>query len=343
MVQRAVVEEEEKIKDTHEIATADRAKKVAVTAAEQEAQEALVKEIKQAEAGRDAARFQAEEQVISAQAQRDAAEKETAAKKMLAEGITAEEAAMGLAEATVIEKKAVAEAHGIEAKADAIEKKGTAEANVLERTAVAEAKGQEAKAVAIEKQGVAEAGVIEQKQLAEATGITEKAKAMKILNEAGQGHEEFKLRLAKEKDVEIAAIQAQQDIASSQAEIVSRALQSAHIDIVGGEAEFFDKITTSIAAGKTIDRFVGNSQVLTDVKNTFFNGDPDYFTNRIGELASKFEFGSEDVKNLSIAALIAKMMGMTDDEGLLKELQNVLGNVRVAGLSDNPVSTLKLK
>ena len=49
MVQRAVVEEEERIKDTHEIATAERAKTVAVTAAEQEAQESLVKQIKASE------------------------------------------------------------------------------------------------------------------------------------------------------------------------------------------------------------------------------------------------------------------------------------------------------
>ena len=77
----------------------------------------LVKEIKAAEAARDAARFTAEETVVMAQANRDAAERDTAAKKLLAEGMTAEEAALGLAEATVIEKKAVAEARGTEAKA----------------------------------------------------------------------------------------------------------------------------------------------------------------------------------------------------------------------------------
>ena len=226
LVERAVVEEQEKIRDTHEFATAERAKRVAVTAAEQEAQEALVKEIKKAEAGRDATRFTAEQQVISADALRDAAERETAAKKMLAEGVAAEEAALGVAEANVIEKKAIAEARGMEAKADAVEKHGTAEATVLERKAVAEAKGMEAKAQAIEKTGTAEATVIEQKEVAHATGITEKAKAMKIFNEAGKEHEEFKLRLHKEKDVELAAILAQQEIAQQQAGIVGKALES---------------------------------------------------------------------------------------------------------------------
>jgi len=354
MVQRAVVEEEEKIKDTHELATARRAKDVAITAAEQEAQEALVKEIKKAEAGRDAAKFTAEEEVISAEARRAAAEKDTAAKKMLAEGIAAEEAALGVAEANVIEKKAVAEARGMEAKADAVEKHGTAEATVLERKAVAEAKGMEAKAEAIEKTGTAEATVIERKhlaeatgiekrQLAEATGINEKAKAMKVFNEAGKEHEEFKLRLQKEKDVEIAAIEAQQEIAQQQAGIVGKALESARIDIVGGESEFFDKITSAIASGKTIDRWVGNSQVLGDIKSTFFNGQPDYFFGKVREMAGQLKIGSEDIKNLSIAALIAKMMGMTEDEGILKQLKEMLGVAHAVGLSDSPAANLKLK
>ena len=314
MVQRAVVEEQEKIKDTHEFATVDRAKQVAITTAEQQAQEALVKEIKAAEAARDAERFSAERVVIAAEAHREASEKEAAAKKVLAEGITAEEAALG-----------------------------TAEANVIERKAIAEARGQEAKAVAIEKQGTAEANVIQQKQTAEAIGITEKAKAMKLYHESGQSHEEFKLRLAKDKDIELAAIQAQRDIAEQQADIVGNALKSARIDIVGGETEFFDRITNAIASGKTVDRWVGNSQVLRDVKNTFFNGDPSHFQERLQEFMGLFNLGSEDIKNLSIAGLIAKLMGLTDSKAVKDELQKMLGTLQAAGLSDSPVSALKLK
>jgi len=343
MVERAVVEEEEKIKDTHEIATAERAKKVAITAAEHEAQEALVKEIQAAEAGRDATKFDAEKQVIAAQAARDAAEKEAAAKKLLAEGITAEESALGFAEANVIEKKAVAEARGTEAKADALEKHGTAEANVLQKKAVAEARGQEAKAVAIEKEGTAEASVMQQKFQAEATGIADKAKSMKLYHEAGQSHEEFKLRLAKDKDVELAAIHAQQEIAMQQAGIVSKALESARIDIVGGESEFFDKITSAIASGKTVDRWVDNSRVLGDIKSTFFNGDPDYFMEKIRQFVGHFNLGSEDLKNLSIAALIAKMMGMTADKTILEELEKILGMARAAGMSEKPAAVLQEK
>jgi len=343
MVQRAVVEEEERIKDTHEVATAERAKTVAVTDAEREAQEALVKEIKAAEAARDATRYKAEEQVLAAQADRDAAEKIAAAKKLMAEGVTAEEAAMGLAEATVIEKKAVAEAHGIEAKAEANEKEGFAEAAVLQRKGEAEAKGREAMGTAIERVGGAEANVLEQKFAAEANGITEKAKAMKIFNEAGKDHEEYKLQLEKDKQVELAAIQAQRDIAEQQADIIGNALKSAHIDIVGGETEFFDKITTAITSGKAIDRWVGNSDVLSDVKNTFFNGDSEYFVGQMQDFVSQFNLGSEDIKNLSIAALIAKMTGMATDEAIRGQLNKLLETAQAAGLADSPAAALKLK
>ncbi len=132
---------------------------------------------------------------------------------MLAEAEAATKAAPGLAEATVQEAKAVS-----------LEKEGLAEATVLEKKAVAEAKGIEAKAAAIEKQGLAEANVDLEKYRSEAIGITEKAEAMKQLDSVGKEHEEFKLKLDKEKHVEIAAIDAQRGIAESQAGVVGDAL-----------------------------------------------------------------------------------------------------------------------
>ena len=62
---------------------------------------------------------------------------------------------------------------------------------MLERKAVAEAKGIEVKATANEKQGMAEAAVALDKYHSEATGITEKADAMKKLDSVGKDHEEF--------------------------------------------------------------------------------------------------------------------------------------------------------
>jgi hypothetical protein len=250
---------------------------------------------------------------------------------MLAEAIQAETAASGLAEVQVQL-----------ARADATERVGAAEASVIERKAVAEAKGLEAKAAAVEKQGTAEANVLRLKYSSEATGIEEKANAMKLFDGVGKEHEEFKLRLNKDRDIEIAAIGAQREIAESQSKIISEALKNARIDIVGGETTFFDKIVDAVKSGKAVDRFVHNSQTLTDVKNTFFNGNPDYFRDKLTQMVSQFNLSVEDIKDLSIAALIGKMMGLPGNEETHAELRRLLGFVTASGMSDQNVGNLKL-
>lgn len=331
-VERSVVEEQQRIKDTEEFATADRAKKVAITAAEQAAEEALVKEIKAAEAQKQAASFEAERVVIEAEAQRNAAEKETAAKKLLAEGRQAEVAADGLAEAQVQA-----------ARAESLEKEGTAEANVTKKKLVAEADGQKARAEAIEKEGMAEATVLEQKYYADAKGIEQKAEAMKLFDGVGREHEEFKLRLNKEKEIEIAAINAQTQIAQEQSEIVGAALGNARIDIVGGETEFFDKIVGSIQAGKAVDRYVHNSEVITDVKQTFFAGDADGdFRENLLNFTSQFGITLEDVKDMTVSAVLAKMLMESDNDNTTSGLKRMQKYFKNAGLMDKKVATLGL-
>lgn len=302
MVERAVVEEQEKIKDTEQFAGADRTKQVAITAAEQKAEENLVVEVKAAEAKKKSAELTAQQVVIEADAQRDAAEREMQATKMLAEAKTADSAAVGLGEAQVEE-----------AKADAMQKTGTAEAEVSLL-----------------------------KYQSEAKGITDKAEAMKLFDDVGKDHEEFKLRLNKDKDIEIAAIGAQTDIAEAQSRLVGEALKSARIDIVGGESEFFDKIVDSVKGGKAVDRFVNNSETVMDVKNTFFNGNPEYFRDKVQQLVTEFNLSTDDVKDLSIAALIAKMIGMANSDQSRSQLSWLDQMASSLGMSDERVSTLKL-
>ena len=353
MVERGVVEEQENIKNTQEIMTADRAKTVAVTMAEKDAQEALVIQVKAAEAEKQSAEFGAQQVVIEADAQRDAAEREMQATKMLAEAKTADQAAEGLAEAQVtmakadaLEKEGSAEASVIQRKGEAeavvIDQTGSAEATIVQKKAVAEAKGDEAMAVATEKVGTAEASVMGLKFNAEATGIKEKAESMKLFHAAGKEHEEFKLQLNKDKDIEIAAIDAQQNIAEAQAEIVGEALKNSTIDIVGGETTFFDKIVDSIKAGKSVDRFVGNSDVLTDVKNTFFNGDNEYFAAQLRQFTGQFGVSFEDVKDLSVAALVGRLITMADNEDDKSRLEDLLRVFRGAGVASQKVASLGL-
>ena len=299
-VEREVVEEQEKIKNTEAFMGADRQKQVAVTLAEKTAEEALVMQVKAAEASKTAAELHADEVVVEAEGMRASAEKETEATKMLAEAKAADHAAIGLAEAEVMH-----------AKADATEKTGTAEAQVLQL-----------------------------KFSAEATGIQEKAEAMKLFDSVGREHEEFKLQLNKEKEIEIAAIQTQQYIAEAQAGIVGEALKTARIDIVGGESTFFDQIVSSVKAGKAVDRFVHNSETVTDVKQTFFNGDPEYFRNKLTQFASQFNMNFDDVKDLSVTALIGKMLTMADTDESRSELSRMLESVTGSTLGTQKIASI---
>lgn len=300
IVERAVVEEQERIKDTEAFALADRKKKVEVTGAEMAAEQAMVREVKAAEASCKASELLANQMRIEAEAERDRAEKKAAGTKMLAEAASAEHAAVGLADAHVLE----------------------------------------AKATATEKQGMAEAKVLKERYLSEAQGITEKAAAMKELDGVGRDHEEFKLRLDKDKQIEIAAIQAQQSIAGQQAMVLGEALKSAKIDIVGGDGDFFDQIASAVKGGKAIDRFIDNSHVATDIKNTFFTGNPDHFKERLAGLIDQFSLSSGDLKDLSVAALIAQLLSSSNSESIRGQLVNLLGLAGTLNLADQPVGKL---
>lgn len=299
MVERNVVEEEEKIKDTREFAGAERRKKVAVTQADAEAEQARVLEVKAAQASKQAAELKAEEAVIEADANRKASERNAEAKKLLADALIVEQAVEGMAEVHVME----------------------------------------AKAKAVQEYGQAEASVMQQKYHAEAAGITEKAEAMKLLDGVGKDHEEFKLRLNKDRDIELAEIDMSRDVAAEQAKVLGEAVKSARIDIVGGDHMFFDRLINSITRGKQVDRTVHNSQVLTNLSDSFFNGDGAETREQICKFVTQFGMSTEDLKNLTISALLVQLASAAGDEhkGLLSKLTQV---VNARGLGDKPASIL---
>lgn len=335
-IERTVVEEQERMEDIKAQAGAERSKKVAVTLAEKDAEEALVKEIKAAEAKKQAAEHLAKQMMIDAQAQESSAVHKAEAKKTLAEAQAAEAAALGMAEAQVMEAKAAAR-----------EKQGDSEASVIEAQAEAEAKGIRMKGIAKaeteEKLGLAEAKVMTEKFTADADGIQKKAEAMKVLDGVSKEHEEFKLELEKEKEIELARIHIQQEIARAQAEVISEALKAAKIDIVGGETMFFDKIVGAITNGKSADRLISNSQVLGEVKDTFFSSEVGSgFRDKIREFVHQFGVTSEELRNLTVSALLLKMMDKADDgesKSILSQLKSLTDTL---GISNNKAASLGL-
>ncbi|WBL20914.1 flotillin family protein [Zunongwangia sp. HRR-M8] len=333
MLEKGVVEEQENMKDIQAFKTADREKQVKVTIAEANAQEDLIKTIKAAEAQKEAAKQKAEEINIEAQAHKEASEKEAEARKTIAEAKAKEEATIGLSEAEVMH-----------AKADASERQGLMEALIIEKKAKAEAAGMEAKAEASRKEGKAAADVIRDKALADAAGIEEKAAAMKKLDGVGKEHEEFKLKLDKELQVDLAHINIQKDIADAQAHVISDALKAAKIDIVGGETMFFDQIIGQITRGKGFDRLVQNSSNIQDLKDSILGSDDikGNLLTKVREFSEKYGISSEDIKNLTIANLIMELKGRSNDQNEQTMLGNLFNLAKGLGLSDKRVSTLKV-
>ena len=306
---------------------------------QQKAEAAQIEERTKALAEKEAADHNAETIQVTADAESKASEKRRHAMEQEAEGTAAMQAAPAMAEARGVE--AMAQAKKVDAEAE--EAQGLAEATVIAKTGEATglAKSAEGKGEgeAIQAVKLAEAEGTEKMGLAQAVSKTEMAKAIEKFNKASQDHEEFRLQLDKDKAVDLAGIDVQKDIAEAQARVVGEALKSANIDIVGGENDFFEKIVQSVAQGKSVDRLVNNSQAITDVKNTFFNGDPDYFKTQLRGWIDDLGISSADVQNLTTSALLTKLMTKADDSGLKSIIRQAQAAVKDSGIGDITAGT----
>ena len=259
-VDKTVAVEEENIKDVRAISGANRDREALKIKADADATTTMVKLVKAAEASEEAAKHAARQKTITADAELDTADKLARAKIRLAEGAQAEAAAEGLAKARVKEADAVA-----------TEKLGLVEARVSLEKMRSEAAGEEQKGLAgvkvrdadnavITARGIAEASNVREKLLAEAAGIAEKAVSMKALDEASREHEEFRLKLDKEKIIELETIHAKRDMAAASAQILAQAFTNAKFNIVGGDGAFFDRFVKAVSVGQSIDGVMDSSE-----------------------------------------------------------------------------------
>ncbi|CAL9305152.1 MULTISPECIES: hypothetical protein [Streptomyces] len=316
-VDRTVAEQEESIKKLRAVEEAERQRQAVIIAAEAEAQEKLVKDIKAAEAAEQAATHRASEELTLAEARLKTADLDARARLRLAEGIQAEAAAEGLAAVQVRDKEA-----------DVIEKAGRAEAVATEARLRAEAEGAQA-------QALAEAAAIGEKLKAEAEGLTQKAAAMAALDDASRGHEEYRLRVQADKEIRLAGLDVQRQVAEAQAAVLATGLESADISIVGGESVFFDRLMSSIALGKGVDGFVQHSETAQALARPWLDGTSS-FTDDLGRVLGSVS--TADVRNLTVSALLLKLMKTGGaDSGQLQQLLDRAGEL---GLADKPLTAL---
>ena len=338
-VDRTVAEQEESIKKLRAVEEAERFRQTLVIQAEAEAQEKLVKDIKGAEAAEQAAAHKAREALTLAESRQQAAELDANAKIRLAEATKAEAAAAGLAAVQVREAEADAIEKGGLAEAVAEREKGLAAALVAKEKGLAEAaiareKGL-AEATAAKEKGLAEAESLREKLKGEAVGLTDKAAAMAALDDATRQHEEYRLRLEAQKEIQLANIDVQRQIAEAQASVLATGLEQANIDIVGGDTVFFDRLMGSIALGKGVDGFVQHSEVAGKLTQPWLDGSASFSDDLARVLGS---VDSADIRNLTISALLMKMIkGGGPDAAKLGEL---LGSARQLGIADTPLAQL---
>lgn len=353
IVERTVAEQEEAIKEVRLVSEADREKKATIIGAEAQAEQKMVIEVKAAEAIERSAKHKAAEQLTLAEAQLQTAEKQAEAKKREAEGIEALAAAPGLAQAQVLlanadakekdgivaakikqldaeasAKVAVVQADTLrlkmEAEATGKAKLGTAEADALRQKLLAEAEGNEkigladvsiksADADVIAKRGEAEARAVEARFQAEAHGLQEKFEAMKVMNDETRSHEEFRLRLNNAHIETLKAIEANTILGKEQAEVLGKALSNAKLEIVGGDGAYFERFVNALGFGKSIDAAMGKSQTLQTVFKDNLNGSRDS-VNDLKELLAGFGGASNEIANLSVAALLGQVVKNGNDE-----------------------------
>lgn len=319
-VDRTVAEQEESIKKLRAVEEAERQRQAVIIAAEAEAQEKLVKDIKAAEAAEQAATHRASEELTLAEARLKTADLDARAKLRLAEGVQAEAAAEGLAAVQVRDKEA-----------DVIEKAGRAQAEATQARMRAEAEGTRAQALA-QAEGIGE------KLKAEAAGLTEKAAAMAALDDASRAHEEYRLRLEAEKDIRLAGLDVQRQVAEAQATVLATGLENADIDIVGGDSVFLDRLVSSIALGKGVDGFVQHSETAQALAGPWLDGTSS-FTDDLSRVLGAVS--TADVQNLTVSALLMKLMGNGGaDSGQLQQLLDRAGEL---GLADRPLTALNGK
>ncbi|MCL6672972.1 flotillin family protein [Streptomyces panaciradicis] len=349
-VDRTVAEQEEAIKKLRVVEEAERTRQSVIIAAEAEAQEKLVKDIKAAEAAEAAATHRAAEQLTLAEARLKSADLDARAKLRLAEGVQAESAAEGLAavqvrdkEAEVTEKAGRAEAVATEARLRA-EAEGTrartlAEAEGTRAKTLAEAEGAEARlraeAEGARAKALAEATGIGEKLKAEAEGLSQKAVAMAALDDASRGHEEYRLRLAAEKEIRLAGLDTQRQVAEAQATVLATGLENADIDIVGGESVFFDRLMSAISLGKGVDAFVQNSDTAQALAKPWLDGTAS-FTQDVSRVLGSVS--TADVQNLTVSALLLKLMNTGGADAVA--LRQLLDRAGELGVADTPLASV---
>ena len=135
----------------------------------------------------------------------------------------------------------------------------------------------------------------------------------------------------------MAHIYIQKDIATAQADVLSEALKTAKIDIVGGETMFFENIVKQVSNAKGFDHLINQSKHATDIKNSLIGPDGQGdLAEKVRNLADKYGISSNDIKNLTVSAALIKLQqaasadGNETDTGFINSLFGIANSLGIS-------------
>jgi flotillin len=237
----------------------------------------------------------AEQDIVKAETKLATSEKEATATIKTAEATRFEKAASGLAEADVRARIAEVAEKEIEVEANRVLAVGSAEADVRVK-----------QADAIEKEGKAEAIKVREIGLAQAEGSKAQYAAMDSISVEVREHEVRKLNIEKDKEVQIAGIAADREVAIQNGQVMAAAMEKADIQILGN-GEVFDQIKRSVVSSKALDARIGNSELLTTVFDKYKTGERD-LAQDLKDVLEKSEFSTGDVGGLLMTTTLADLI-----------------------------------
>jgi len=331
-IERKIAREEEETKNLRAFETVERSKKVQVIEAEASAEAEGIKAIAHARAEKEAEAELAEKRLIqneadlkikNREAENDLNVKTRNAEAELIAQTKAAEAKERMANATreEIQVEGLAEVEVERQRADAIREKGLAEAESLRAIGTAEAETLQAKgtadAEAKQAIGFAEAEALKAKGLAEAKAQTARFEAAQAHDEQTREYDKWVVELQKEKELELARIEAQRHMSVDNAKALASALAEADIKLFGGQG--MEELRRTVMDSARIDTRFNNSEVLNPLVREYVENDRS-LPDDVRAILEKCNVDTGDMSNIALAGLANKLTSNTDVLASLKDL-----------------------
>ncbi|MCV6611006.1 MAG: hypothetical protein OIF55_09585 [Amphritea sp.] len=310
-IERKIAREEEETKNLRAFETVERDKKVRVIEAEAEAEAEGIRAIAHARAEKEAEAELAEKSLIRNEAELKIKNRE-AENELNVKSRTAE--------AELIMQTKIAEAKERMAKAnrEEISVEGLAEVEVERQRADAIREKGLAEAEATKAKGVAEAEALQAKGEAEANAQTARFEAAQAHDEQTREYDKWVVELQKEKELELARIDAQRHISVDNAKALASALAEADIKLFGGQG--MEELRRTVMDSARIDTRFDNSEVLNPLIREYVENDRS-LPDDVRAILEKCNVNTGDMSNLALAGLANKLTSNTD---VIASLQNLV-------------------